>query len=173
MEISSNSVLNCDLKTETIIHNIIEGNSKIYVPICNNLAYIEGEVINKNECYVYIGDDYFIKTNFLKANKIVNEKKPDLIKGNLTKLIDNTFEIIEQHVEESKTKIKDKSERKTNENILENKNITKEIINYKSLAKKENITNKSLDNSNLKVKSGREILRNLIQQYKKGALKLK
>lgn len=174
MEISSNSDVNCDLNTEKIIRNIIEGNSKIYVPICNHLAYIEGDVINNTQCYVHIGDDFFIKTNFLKAKNIVSAKKHDLIKGNLTKLIDNTFEIVEQHVEESETKKKNMTERENNEmlNELKTKKITKEIINYQSLEKKANIINKCKNHSNLQVKSGKEILRDMIQQYKKGVLKI-
>ena len=55
--------LNRDLKKET------------FVPVCENFAYFKGNIINTNECRVYLGEDYFVKTTNYRAMQIINNRK--------------------------------------------------------------------------------------------------
>jgi prefoldin alpha subunit len=55
--------LNRDLKKEA------------FVPACENFAYFKGNIINTNECRVYLGEDYFVKTTNHRAMQIINNRK--------------------------------------------------------------------------------------------------
>jgi prefoldin subunit 5 len=57
---------------EEVNHNLTK---QVFIPICENLAYFVGNIINTNECKVYLGGDYFVNTTNFRAIKILENRK--------------------------------------------------------------------------------------------------
>lgn len=122
----------------------------VYVPICENFAYFKGNIINTNECRIYLGDDYFVKTTNFKAAKIINNRKSKVesLLDEVKKQLQDLGVITNNQI--NKIEIQNKSENnfeKKNETILE------EPQNIKNLKKLSDDTfeimeefNESLEN---------------------------
>ena len=163
MEIISNDDGNSNNNeaTEKLIDDIINNKSKIiYTPICGGLAYLPVEVTDREKCDVYIGENLFIRTTFKRAKEIVKRRKQALNQNNMNKLSDDTYEIVEQLTDtKDKKESTNKANGKFNEIYIRNKLKVDELLKEskpKEEAKKE-----------LKVKSGREILRQILINQKK------
>ena len=59
---------------DTSLDNIKKGDKKIFAPICGGLAYVECEVTNKENLYVHIGEDLFVKTKIDRVYDIIKRK---------------------------------------------------------------------------------------------------
>ena len=83
------------MSSEKIIKEIIEGKKNILTPIFDGLAYIDVEVMDKENCLINLGDNYYIKTKLSKANEITKRINLERAKNDhsITKLDENTFEI--------------------------------------------------------------------------------
>lgn len=92
-------------KTEEIVSNITKGNDHLLVPFCGELAYLDCKVVNKEKCDINIGAEYYIRTNIQRVKEILQRKndkenqKAPINNRNLTKLDEDTFEIIENEEE--------------------------------------------------------------------------
>ena len=136
------------MSSEKIIKEIIEGKKNILTPIFDGLAYIDVEVMDKENCLINLGDNYYIKTKLSKANEITKRINLERAKNDhsITKLDENTFEIRENiaiHQEEIKQKEeinkKNNDKKKTDKDEIRNKIIEE---NRKLLEKiNENIKN--------------------------------
>lgn len=145
---------------------------RVNIPLLPNYAYIEGNIINTNECLLHLGDDYylntvnskalvFIKNRFesrkevskLKESKATKETKEDNKLVSLTKLNDETYEIKEEYccVEEDERKVKgDEKYRKSNdENSI---SVKKRLLNRLNQKEVDDVMttmiNKSKNNDN-------------------------
>lgn len=153
-------------KTDEILANIIKGNKRMLVPIFGDIAYLDCKVVNKDKCDIDIGAKYYIRTNIGRVKDILKRKydkenqKDPVDNKNLTKLDDNTFEIIENEDE-----------------ALLNSAKAQEIdigyINYKEEKSVNDIQNKiediiemKTDSKEFKPKSGRQFLLDLIEKNK-------
>lgn len=112
-------------------------NKEILVPVCDEYAYFVGKIKSPNECRVYLGEDYFLKTTNNRALEILTRRlnKTKEILGNLNteiskeksvevqilnkgntqnlkQLNDDTFEIVENVTEKE---IHDLNNRKVTE----------------------------------------------------------
>ena len=146
--------------TEKLIDDIINNKSKIiYTPICGELAYLPVEVTDKEKCDVYIGENLFIRTTFKRAKEIVKRRKEALSRHKVNKLSDDTYEIVEQ-LNDTKEKKEDnnKAKGKFDEVYIKNKLKVAELLKV-SKPKEE-------AKSEVKVKSGREILRQILINQK-------
>jgi prefoldin subunit 5 len=133
---------NIELKgkeTINLIEKIKNGEKKILVPICDELAYIDCEILNNEKCKVHLGEEFYVETNFSKAIEIVKRKVKEEMKNSskVNKLDDKTFEILE-HYDDEEEKKKEEQKEKDNENnkkeketlIEKNKRILEELTNY-------------------------------------------
>ncbi len=133
---------NIELKgkeTINLIEKIKNGEKKILVPICDQLAYIDCEILNNEKCKVHLGEEFYVETNFSKAIEIVKRKVKEEKKNSskVNKLDDKTFEILE-HYDDEEEKKKEEQKEKDNENnkkeketlIEKNKRILEELTNY-------------------------------------------
>jgi prefoldin subunit 5 len=133
---------NIELKgkeTINLIEKIKNGEKKILVPICDELAYIDCEILNNEKCKVHLGEEFYVETNFSKAIEIVKRKVKEEMKNSskVNKLDDKTFEILE-HYDDEEEKKKEEQKEKENENnkkeketlIEKNKRILEELTNY-------------------------------------------
>ena len=133
---------NIELKgkeTINLIEKIKNGEKKILVPICDQLAYIDCEILNNEKCKVHLGEEFYVETNFSKAIEIVKRKVKEEMKNSskVNKLDDKTFEILE-HYDDEEEKKKEEQKEKDNENnkkeketlIEKNKRILEELTNY-------------------------------------------
>ena len=133
---------NIELKgkeTINLIEKIKNGEKKILVPICDELAYIDCEILNNEKCKVHLGEEFYVETNFSKAIEIVKRKVKEEMKNSskVNKLDDKTFEILEHYDDEDEKK-KEEQKEKDNENnkkeketlIEKNKRILEELTNY-------------------------------------------
>ena len=136
------------MSSEKIIKEIIEGKKNILTPIFDGLAYIDVEVMDKENCLINLGDNYYIKTKLSKANEITKRINLERAKNDhsITKLDENTFEIRENiaiHQEEQKTK--EETNKKNNDKEKTDKDEIRDKIaeeNRKLLEKiNENIKN--------------------------------
>ena len=126
-------------ETIKLIEKIKNGEKKILVPICDELAYIDCEILNNEKCKVHLGEEFYVETNFSKAIEIVKRKVKEEMKNNskVNKLDDKTFEILE-HYDDEEEKKKEEQKEKDNENnkkeketlIEKNKRILEELTNY-------------------------------------------
>ena len=133
---------NIELKgkeTINLIEKIKNGEKKILVTICDELAYIDCEILNNEKCKVHLGEEFYVETNFSKAIEIVKRKVKEEMKNSskVNKLDDKTFEILE-HYDDEEEKKKEEQKEKDNENnkkeketlIEKNKRILEELTNY-------------------------------------------
>ena len=133
---------NIELKgkeTINLIEKIKNGEKKILVPICDQLAYIDCEILNNEKCKVHLGEEFYVETNFSKAIELVKRKVKEEMKNSskVNKLDDKTFEILE-HYDDEEEKKKEEQKEKDNENnkkeketlIEKNKRILEELTNY-------------------------------------------
>ena len=126
-------------ETIKLIEKIKNGEKKILVPICDELAYIDCEILNNEKCKVHLGEEFYVETNFSKAIEIVKRKVKEEMKNSskVNKLDDKTFEILE-HYDDEEEKKKEEQKEKDNENnkkeketlIEKNKRILEELTNY-------------------------------------------
>lgn len=170
MEIKTNeeeSENNAEI-TDKIIDDIVSNNKKeIFAPICGGLAYVKCEIADNKKCDVYLGEGLFVRTSFKRAKEIAGRKREANIKTKLTKLDDNTFEIVEHTNITSKDSQKKESEKNENkkefdELYIKNKLRANELLNYKEDSK--DVDKKGVE---LKVKSGREILKEMLEKQKR------
>lgn len=180
-----------DKNTLNIINDIVKEKKKeLLIPICGGMAYISGEIKNKEDCLIHIGSDFFIKKNLSKVNDIVKRRIENNKKSDITKLDDNTYEIKEHYQSasiledkflkkrqiEDKYRKKDKEERKDEdkEEELKRKAKEKEIIkiNREKMADINNIFsyNENIEEktNELKILPAKDILYNLIKREKEG-----
>ena len=133
---------NIELKgkeTINLIEKIKNGEKKILVPICDELAYIDCEILNNEKCKVHLGEEFYVETSFNKAQEILKRKIKEEMKNSskVNKLDDKTFEILE-HYDDEEEKKKEEQKEKENENnkkeketlIEKNKRILEELTNY-------------------------------------------
>lgn len=162
MEIISNDEPNTQNEiTDKIIDDIINNKSKtIYAPICGGLAYLPVEVTNKEKCDVYIGENLFIRTTFKRAKEIAKRRNEAIQRNKLNKLSDNTYEIVEQLNNDTKEKKEDRSKpkEKFDEIYIRNKLKVDELLKQNKPKEEEK--------KELKVKNGREILRQILINQK-------
>ena len=155
------------MNSEKVINEIINGKTNILSPIFDELAYIDVEVTDKDNCLINLGDNYYIKTKLKKANEIVKRINLEKAKNDhsIRKLDENTFEIrenIASHQEEKKEKenINNKDdEKKLDEKIMEE--------NKKILERIELINNKYLNNprtKRLKLKKKEDIIETVLKK---------
>ena len=145
---------------------------EVFVPVCENMAYFKGNIINTNECKLYLGEDYFVKTTNNRALKILSHRRSkietlideinkeikqyDIVNDlttpkdqNLKKLSDETFEIVEEFNE----KEEDKGTIKIKELQAEEKN----KINYKLQSLLESRIHLQKEDLNLKEEESEEL----------------
>ena len=155
------------MSSEKVINEIINGKTNILSPIFDELAYIDVEVTDKDNCLINLGDNYYIKTKLKKANEIVKRINLEKAKNDhsIRKLDENTFEIrenIASHQEEKKEKenINNKDdEKKLDEKIMEE--------NKKILERIDQINNKYLNNprtKRLKLKKKEDIIETVLKK---------
>ena len=155
------------MSSEKVINEIINGKTNILSPIFDELAYIDVEVTDKDNCLINLGDNYYIKTKLKKANEIVKRINLEKAKNehSIRKLDENTFEIrenIASHQEEKKEKenINNKDdEKKLDEKIMEE--------NKKILERIDQINNKYLNNpitKRLKLKKKEDIIETVLKK---------
>ena len=155
------------MNSEKVINEIINGKTNILSPIFDELAYIDVEVTDKDNCLINLGDNYYIKTKLKKANEIVKRINLEKAKNehSIRKLDENTFEIrenIASHQEEKKEKenINNKDdEKKLDEKIMEE--------NKKILERIDQINNKYLNNprtKRLKLKKKEDIIETVLKK---------
>ena len=155
------------MSSEKVINEIINGTTNILSPIFDELAYIDVEVTDKDNCLINLGDNYYIKTKLKKANEIVKRINLEKAKNDhsIRKLDENTFEIrenIASHQEEKKEKenINNKDdEKKLDEKIMEE--------NKKILERIDQINNKYLNNprtKRLKLKKKEDIIETVLKK---------
>lgn len=116
---------------------------RVNIPLLPNYAYIEGNIINTNECLLHLGDDYYLNTVNSKAlafikNRFESRKELSKLKEsmegnklvNLTKLNDETYEIKEEYccVEEVERKVMfdEKNKKSKYENTI---SVKKRLLN--------------------------------------------
>ena len=137
------------MNSEKVINEIINGKKNILTPIFNELAYIDVEITDKENCLIKLGDNYYVKTKLKKANEIANRINLEKAKNehSINKLDENTFEIRENiaSYEEEKKEIK-----KDVKN--EDKNLKKEKIRQQILEENKKLLDK-IDNINKELKS--------------------
>ena len=137
------------MNSEKVINEIINGKKNILTPIFNELAYIDVEITDKENCLIKLGDNYYVKTKLKKANEIANRINLEKAKNehSINKLDENTFEIRENiaSYEEEKKEIK-----KDVKN--EDKNLEKEKIRQQILEENKKLLDK-IDNINKELKS--------------------
>ena len=155
------------MSSEKVINEIINGKTNILSPIFDELAYIDVEVTDKDNCLINLGDNYYIKTKLKKANEIVKRINLEKAKNDhsIRKLDENTFEIrenIASHQEEKKEEenINNKDdEKKLDEKIMEE--------NKKILERIDQINNKYLNNprtKRLKLKKKEDIIETVLKK---------
>ncbi len=160
------------MSSEKIIKEIIEGKKNILTPIFDGLAYIDVEVMDKENCLINLGDNYYIKTKLSKANEITKRINLERAKNDhsITKLDENTFEIRENiaiHQEEIKQKEeinkKNNDKKKTDKDEIRNKIIEE---NRKLLEKiNENIKNApKTKTKRLKLKKKEDIIETVLKK---------
>ena len=160
------------MSSEKIIKEIIEGKKNILTPIFDGLAYIDVEVMDKENCLINLGDNYYIKTKLSKANEITKRINLERAKNDhsITKLDENTFEIRENiaiHQEEIKQKEeinkKNNDKKKTDKDEIKNKIIEE---NRKLLEKiNENIKNApKTKTKRLKLKKKEDIIETVLKK---------
>ena len=154
--------------TDKIIDDIVSNNKKeIFASICGGLAYVKCEIADNKKCDVYLGEGLFVRTSFKRAKEIAGRKREANIKTKLTKLDDKTFEKVEHTNKTNKDKQKEESEKNKNkkefdELYIKNKLRANELLNYKEDGK--DVDKKGVE---LKVKSGKEILKEMLEKQKK------
>ena len=160
------------MSSEKIIKEIIEGKKNILTPIFDGLAYIDVEVMDKENCLINLGDNYYIKTKLSKADEITKRINLERAKNDhsITKLDENTFEIRENiaiHQEEIKQKEeinkKNNDKKKTDKDEIRNKIIEE---NRKLLEKiNENIKNApKTKTKRLKLKKKEDIIETVLKK---------
>ena len=162
------------MSSEKIIKEIIEGKKNILTPIFDGLAYIDVEVMDKENCLINLGDNYYIKTKLSKANEITKRINLERAKNDhsITKLDENTFEIRENiaiHQEEQKTK--EETNKKNNDKEKTDKDEIRDKIaeeNRKLLEKiNENIKNApKTKTKRLKLKKKEDIIETVLKKLK-------
>ena len=162
------------MSSEKIIKEIIEGKKNILTPIFDGLAYIDVEVVDKENCLINLGDNYYIKTKLSKANEITKRINLERAKNDhsITKLDENTFEIRENiaiHQEEQKTK--EETNKKNNDKEKTDKDEIRDKIaeeNRKLLEKiNENIKNApKTKTKRLKLKKKEDIIETVLKKLK-------
>ena len=161
-------------ETADLIDKINSGNNKILIPICDDLAFIDCEVIDNKRCKVHLGGDFYVETSFKKAKEILKRKIKEEIKNNskINDLDGKTFEILEQYDEEEEKKKKKENEKKKKEKEKEINTSDKEKeIEERSRKMLEKLTNYEPPNENiiykeLKLLPGKEIIKKLFKQLK-------
>ncbi len=155
-------------ETIKLIEKIKNGEKKILVPICDELAYIDCEILNHEKCKVHLGEEFYVETNFSKAIEIVKRKVKEEMKNSskVNKLDDKTFEILE-HYDDEEEKKKEEQKEKDNENnkkeketlIEKNKRILEELTNYNPKSEIEIY-------KEIKLLPGKEIIRKIYNKLK-------
>ena len=135
------------MNSEKVINEIINGKKNILTPIFNELAYIDVEITDKENCLIKLGDNYYVKTKLKKANEIANRINLEKAKNehSINKLDENTFEIRENIASYEEEKKEIKKDEKNEDKNLEKEKIRQQILeeNKKLLDKIDNI-NKEL-----------------------------
>lgn len=146
-----------------ILENIIKSkNTKnILLPIYNNLAYVQVDLVDNKRCMVNLGDDYFLKTSFTKASAIIKKKKMTEL-GSINQLNDDTFEIIESVQEDDGTKSNNNCVNNAN-NQLKNNEKNNQVLN--DLDKKPNGKEAKNEMKVVKMREKKEILK-LLNEFK-------
>ena len=162
---------NIELKgkeTINLIEKIKNGEKKILVPICDQLAYIDCEILNNEKCKVHLGEEFYVETNFSKAIEIVKRKVKEEMKNSskVNKLDDKTFEILE-HYDDEEEKKKEEQKEKDNENNKKEK----EDLNEKNKKILEELTNYNPKSDikiykEIKLLPGKEIIRKIYNKLK-------
>ena len=127
------------MKSEKLLEEIIKGKKNILTPIFDELAYIDVEVTDKDNCLINLGDNYYIKTKLSKAKEITKRINLEKAKKDcsIRKLDGDTFEIRENiaiHQEEKEKKqkdIKDDKEKIRQDIAEENKKLLEKINELK------------------------------------------
>ena len=137
------------MNSEKVINEIINGKKNILTPIFNELAYIDVEITDKENCLIKLGDNYYVKTKLKKANEIANRINLEKAKNehSINKLDENTFEIRENIASYEEEKKEIKKEVKN-----EDKNLEKEKIRQQILEENKKLLDK-IDNINKELKS--------------------
>ena len=101
-------------ETINLIEKIKNGAKKFLIPICDDLAYIQCEIIDNHKCKVHLGSDFYVETSFNKAEEIIKRKIKEEIKNDfkINSLDDKTFEILEQYNEDEEEKKKENEKEK-------------------------------------------------------------
>jgi prefoldin subunit 5 len=107
---------------------------EVYVPVCENFAYFKGNIINTNECRVYLGDDFFVKTTNYKAVKILNNRKSkvEILLDEVNKQLNDLGVAIPKKNEINKIESPIKFE---NNFEFKNENVSEEPKNFANLKK--------------------------------------
>ena len=160
------------IENDDLINKINYRNNKILIPICDDLAFIDCDVIDNKRCKVHLGGDFYVETSFKKAKEILKRKIKEEIKNNskINDLDGKTFEILEQYDEEEEKKKKKENEKKEKEKEI-NKSDKKKEIEERSRKMLEKLTNYEPPNENiiykeLKLLPGKEIIKKLFKQLK-------
>ena len=140
------------MKSEKVIKEIVEGKKNILTPIFDELAYIDVEITDKDNCLINLGDNYYIKTKLSKANEITKRINLEKAKKDcsIRKLDENTFEIREN--------IALHEEKKEKENNNEDLKIDKEKIK-KEIEEENKKILEIIEQINLKKKSATKRLK--------------
>ena len=119
---------------------------EVLIPVSENLAYFKGIIKHTNECTIFLGDEYFAKTVNKKAidiidNRIKNLEKISIIKDDKEINMDNLYKVEKgnQAIEENENvrKIVDGSF-EIIENYSESENISPEIKVEEKIVSKKN-----------------------------------
>ena len=80
-------------------------NKEILVPVCEEYAYFVGKIKNPNECRVYLGEDYFLKTTNDRTLQILTRRlnKTKEILGNLNTEISKEKSVEDQKLNKENT----------------------------------------------------------------------
>ena len=147
------------MNSESVIKELINGKTNILSPIFDELAYLDVEITDKDNCLINLGDNYYLKTKMIKATEIAKRINLEKAKNehSISKLDDNTFEIRENIASHEEDK-KEKEKEKKNDNKADNKNDNKnekirkaiEEENRKLLEKIEELNKKMQSQSSIK-----------------------
>ena len=156
------------MNTEALIDEIIKGKTKILTPIFNEMAYLDVELTNNKNCIINLGDNYYVKTKLEKAKEIAKRINLEKAKkdNRISKLDENTFEIIENiavHEEEEKKK---KKENKKEENEDLKEKISKENELLLEKINQFNKKKKQPQLKRLKLKTKEEIVDIVLKKLK-------
>ena len=133
-----------ELDKNYILEDIKNGKNNFLLPICNEIAFLDCKIINKNKFKIHIGNGIFVEKNLEETIEFSKEKlKKNIEKKNCVKKLDSkTFQIVEHEIEEDLKilKINENNESsKEKEKLFENNNkIKEELLNFNPIKNNNN-----------------------------------